>query len=277
MIEINDLQYQYGSKRKIFTGLNLNLTQGKIYGVIGPNGAGKSSLLKCIAGLLIPKSGTVRIGSFLAKDRLPSFLSELFFLPEEISNPNVKPAEYGKFYGVFYPRYEHLRFQSLCEEFEIPQQLKLDEMSYGQKKKTLISFGIACNTRVLLLDEPTNGLDIQGKSQFRRILAKSTTPENIILISTHQIRDIENLIDHILIINEGGILFNQSLTSISSAFYFVDSKDRNANTPRIYQEESIHGYSVIEPNPGGYESRIDLEVLYQAVMHDPRSLNQPFN
>lgn len=276
MIEIDDLQYQYGTKRKIFTGLNLNLSPGKIYGVIGPNGAGKSTLLKCICGLLIPKSGKVRVAGFTAKDRLPAFLSELFFLPEEISNPNVKPGEYGKFYGAFYPRYDHLRFQSLCEEFEIPLQLKLDEMSYGQKKKTLISFGIACNTNVLLLDEPTNGLDIQGKSQFRKILANSTTPENFIIISTHQIRDIENLIDHILIINEGGILFNQSLTSISSALFFAEAEELNTTTSRIYQKESIHGYSIIEPNPGGYESRIDLEILYQAILNDSQLINQHF-
>ena len=102
---------------------------------------------------------------------------------------------------MFYPKFDHKLFKTLCNEFEIPMENKLDEMSYGQKKKTLISFGIACNTRLILLDEPTNGLDIPSKSQFRKIIAKSTNPGNCILISTHQIKDIENLIDHVLIIH----------------------------------------------------------------------------
>lgn len=154
---------------------------------------------------------------------------------------------------------------------------KLDEMSYGQKKKTLISFGIACNTKLILLDEPTNGLDIPSKSQFRKIIAKSTNPGNCILISTHQIKDIENLIDHVLIINEGGILFNQSVSAIATALYFAEREDKDSDPIRLYEEESIHGYTVIEQNDLASESKIDLEILFKAVMNNPALLNHPFN
>jgi len=277
MIEINNLHYQYGSSRKVLTNLNLKLDSGKIYGILGRNGAGKSTLLKCISGLLIPRLGKIRIGNWEAKDRLPSFLAEIFFLPEELSNPDVKPEAYGKVYSAFYPRYNHLLFKSLCIEFEVPMDHKLDEMSYGQKKKTLIAFGIACNTKVIILDEPTNGLDIPSKSQFRKIIAKSTNPYNCILISTHQIRDIENLIDHVLILNEGGILFNQSFAAVSHALYFAERDENDPAHSRLYSEESIHGYTMIEHNVEAKESKIDLEVLYKAVMSDPQALNNPFN
>jgi len=277
MIEINNLHYQYGSKRKIFTGLNLSFETGKIYGILGHNGAGKSTLLKCICGLLIPGTGSIRIGHQSAADRLPDFLAELFFLPEEISSPAVRPEQYGKIYGVFYPKYDHQLFKSLCQEFEIPMEHKLDEMSYGQKKKTLIAFGIACKTKVIILDEPTNGLDIPSKSQFRKILAKSTTPENMILISTHQIKDIENLIDHVMIVNEGGLLFNQSYAAITQALYFTERTGDHLTDSALYEEEKIHGHSVLEINTGSKESKIDLEFLYKAVIHDPNTLKKLFN
>lgn len=276
MITVNDLHYQYGLKRKIFTGLNLTLESAKIYGILGRNGAGKSTLLKCLCGLLIPRSGIIKIGTYTAQDRLPSFLSDLYFLPEEISSPDVSPEEYGRTFGVFYPGYDHTFYISLCKEFEIPMQHRLDEMSYGQKKKTLISFGIACNTKVIILDEPTNGLDIPSKSQFRKILAKSTNQENCILISTHQIKDVENLIDHVIILNEGGILFNQSISSISQTLYFTERGTIEPNDQRIYEEESIHGYTVIEPNTGTKETKIDLEILYNAVMQESNSIQQLF-
>lgn len=277
MVEIKDLHYQYGNSRKVLNGLCLRLNPGKIYGLLGRNGAGKSTLLKCISGLLIPGLGKIRIGDWDSKDRLPSFLADLFFLPEEISSPDIRPSEYGKVYGVFYPKYDHSIFHNICEEFEIPMTHRLDEMSYGQKKKALIAFGIACNTKLIILDEPTNGLDIPSKSQFRKIISKYTSDQNCILISTHQIKDIENLIDHVMIINEGALLFNQPLEQVSKTLYFSETPSLDHAQSPLYSEESIHGYSVVGSNPLHEDSRIDLELLYKAIMHDSKTIHQLFN
>ncbi len=277
MITISNLHYQYGSSRKVLTGLNLELSAGKIYGILGSNGAGKSTILKCICGLLLPQSGSINVGVWQAKDRLPSFLSELFFLPEDPFGPDIKPEEYGRVYGVFYPKYDHILFLSLCSDFEIPSSHRLDEMSHGQKKKALIAFGIACKTKLIILDEPTNGLDIPSKSQFRKIIAKSTHSENCIVISTHQIKDVENLIDHVIIVNEGNVLFDKSVAAISKALFFVERPTSVTSAPKYYEEESIRGYTVIEPNPEELESKIDLEILYKAVLSDPKLLKNPFN
>jgi ABC-2 type transport system ATP-binding protein len=277
MIEIKDLYYQYGNSRRVLNGLDLNLEQGKIYGLLGRNGAGKSTLLKCMSGLLIPGLGKIKIGDWDAKDRLPSFLADLFFLTEEIPSPDIRPDEYGRVYGVFYPKYDQSKFNDICVEFEIPMTYRLDEMSYGQKKKALIAFGIACNTKLIILDEPTNGLDIPSKSQFRKIVSKYTSDQNCILISTHQIKDIENLIDHVIIMNEGALLFNQPLEQVSKTLYFSETPSLNHVETPLYSEESIHGYAVVDRNLTQEDSKIDLELLYKAIMNNTKMIHQLFN
>lgn len=277
MIDIKNLHYQFGSKRKLINGLNLHLETGKIYGLLGQNGAGKSTLLKCISSLLIPQKGDIIIDGYNSKDRLAGFLEGIFFLPEDITFPNMLPETYGQVYGSFYSGFSMNQFRSICNEFEIPWSYKMEEMSYGQKKKTLIAFGIACNTRIVILDEPTNGLDITSKSQFKKIVAKYTNENNCFLISTHQIKDIENLIDHILILHEGEIRFNQSTSHIAERIHFAELESVSESKYALYQESSLHGTSIVELNTNNLESKVDLELLYKAVMNNPTSLNRAFN
>ena len=190
MIYIENLDFGYQKKREVFSGLNLSLTGGHIYGLLGKNGAGKTTLLKLIGGLLFPLRGRIEVCDAIPRLRKPSFLSDIFFIPEEICLPDMKMKDYFPLICRFYPKFdEELLFHAM-EIFEVSESDKMGQMSYGQRKKALISLGIACNTRLLMMDEPTNGLDIPSKSQFRRLIASVASEERCVVISTHQVRDL---------------------------------------------------------------------------------------
>lgn len=214
MISIRNLSFAY-KKKPVFNGLNLQFEAGHVYGLLGKNGTGKSSLLRNIAGLLYPQNGTITVNGLRPFDRLPVFLEDVFMVPEEFYLPDIPVPAFIKHYAPFYPRFNSDKFRNYITVFGIPSDSTLQNMSYGQKKKVLISFALATNAKVLLMDEPTNGLDIMSKSQFRKILAEALDEERCIIISTHQVKDLENLIDRITIIDEGKILFDENVEEIT--------------------------------------------------------------
>jgi ABC-2 type transport system ATP-binding protein len=275
MISIKNLHFSY-KKKKVFQDFSLELTGGYIYGLLGSNGTGKSTLLKTIAGLLFPKSGTIQVLGMLPEKRSPNFLNRIFLLPEEFYTPNITTTEFVDCYASFYPLFNEEQFQSYLEEFEVPIENKIGEMSYGQKKKVLISFTLACNTEIMLMDEPTNGLDIVSKSTFRKLIASAMQENKCIIISTHQVKDLENLIDRVTIIDSGEILFDKTVTEIGERLDFKLVFTDNENMEILYQENSIKGNAVIVPNHSNEESRIDLEMLYKAIMLAPEKINQQF-
>ena len=265
MIEIQDLHFSY-KRKKVFTGLSLTLAPGHIYGLLGKNGTGKSTLLRNIAGLLFPNSGQVTVLNYFPGDRRPEFLQELFFVPEEFFLPNLSIETFVACNAPFYPKFNPNQFYDYLKEFEVPRDSKMQQMSYGQKKKALISFGLACNTSLLLMDEPTNGLDIISKSQFRKVIAGAIDDSKCIVISTHQVKDMESLIDRITIIDEGRILFDQNIDDISARLSFKISFDTEEIRRSIYREESLKGSAIIVPNEEQEEGKLDLEMLYKAVV-----------
>jgi ABC-2 type transport system ATP-binding protein len=276
MINISNLDFAY-KKTKLFTNLSLELNAGNIYGLLGKNGAGKTSLLKIISGLLFPDMGTVEVNSFIPQHRNPEFLQDIFFLPEEYYLPGLKAVEFKKTYAPFYPAFDESRFMELLNEFELPMDQKLNSFSYGQKKKFLISFGIACNSRIFLLDEPTNGLDIPSKTQFRRIIASVGTENRLIIISTHQVRDMENLIDPIIIIDEGRVIFNESIERVTDKLTVKKLADEPENGTFLYSEEEIDGYKVVVPNQDQDQTEIELETLFNTVVTNPEGIKSVFN
>lgn len=168
MIQMHGIGFQY-SRKPLFDKLDLEIPKGNIYGLLGMNGAGKTTLLKLISGQLFSAEGHVSVLGYNPAERQPQMLQELFHLPEEFLLPRMRAAEYLKLYAPFYPRFDHVAFERYCAEFDLDMSQNLNELSFGQKKKFLLSFGLASNTSLLILDEPTNGLDIPSKSQFRRM------------------------------------------------------------------------------------------------------------
>jgi ABC-2 type transport system ATP-binding protein len=276
MIQIQNLHFGY-RRKKVFTGLSLQLQPGHIYGLLGKNGTGKSTLLKNMAGLLFPTDGTVNVLGFAPEKRQPAFLQNIFMVPEEFFLPDVPIEHLVKYNAPFYPQFNDDQFNRYITEFDIPRSNTLQKMSYGQKKKVLISFGLACNTSVLLMDEPTNGLDIMSKSQFRKVMAGCVDENKCIVISTHQVKDLENLIDRITIIDEGKILFDQTVDNITRRLSFHVSFDNEEIKQALYREASLRGSAVITRNDTGEESKLDLELLYKAIILNGNAIHSVFN
>jgi len=275
MIAIQNLHFAY-RKKPVFTGLSLQLQPGHIYGLLGKNGTGKSTLLRNMAGLLFPDKGKIEIMGFDPSQRKPSFLKEIFMVPEEFYMPDVPLQHLIKHHAPFYPRFNKSQFEKYITDFEIPLDSTLQNMSYGQKKKVLISFGLASNASVLLMDEPTNGLDIMSKSQFRKVMAGALDENKCIVISTHQVKDLENLIDRITIIDQGKILFDQTVDVISRKLSFRISFDSEEVKQALYSESSLRGNAIISANTEGEESKLDLELLYKAIIINRDSIQSVF-
>jgi ABC-2 type transport system ATP-binding protein len=274
MITMSAVNFGYKPKRKLFEDLNLTAEGGYIYGLLGRNGAGKTTILRLISGVLFPDSGTVSVVGRDAKERQPEMLADLFFVPEEPFLPKVPGTTYLSRYAPFYPRFDAKQFQESTETFGFDVGENLGELSYGQKKKFLLSFAFAANCRVTLLDEPTNGLDIPAKSSFRKVLSGSIDESKTIIIATHQVRDIELLIDPIIIIEQSKVVFQRNSEEISKNMRVRIQEDKPEEG--VYYEKVFGGYAVLEKNSGGREENIDLELLFNAVTSDPRRIESIF-
>jgi ABC-2 type transport system ATP-binding protein len=275
MIQIENISFSYGPKKKLFEQLNLTLPSGNIYGLLGKNGAGKSTLLKIITGLLFPKYGNLDVVGFQPKDRYPEFLQEIFLVTEEFHLPSMTTERFVRLYSPFYPRFNHSLFDEYLNEFKLPRDQKLSALSYGQKKQFILSFGLATDCKLLVLDEPTNGLDIPSKSQFRKIVANAIHEERSFIISTHQVRDMENLIDPIIILDEGKIVFCEGYEQISKKLVITRQTEIPDNDV-VYSESFLGGYTVLKENTTMEETKMNLEILFNAVISNTTKINKIF-
>jgi ABC-2 type transport system ATP-binding protein len=202
MINLNNLGFKYGKKSTVFSGLSLSIPQGRSVGVLGANGVGKTTLIKLIAGLVSQTDGDLSVLGFTPRDRETDFYKNLYVVPEESELPPMKAAHYVDQFSVFYPQFDHQRFHDLAGHFKTDVQKKLNEMSLGQKKKFIIAFAMSTGCQLVLMDEPTNGLDIPAKAQFRDIVVKHQSDEQTFLICTHQVRDLDSIIDSVVMMND---------------------------------------------------------------------------
>ena len=264
MVEIRNMAFGYKRKR-LFSGLNLTLEPGNIYGLLGKNGAGKTTLLKIISGLRQAQEGSCSVLGFDPARRPAPLLEELCFIAEELYVPALSPDLFVALHAPLYPRFDAEAFRSYLGEFELTTDKKLSELSYGQKKKFLIAFGLASRCRLLLMDAPTNGLDIPSKSQFRRLLAGAGGSEQVILISTHQVRDMENLIDPIIILDEGSVILQQPLREVGTRLRASVESAEPTEGGALYWEKTLGGWAVLRENTSNEESNVDLETLFNAV------------
>jgi ABC-2 type transport system ATP-binding protein len=267
MIEISNLSFGYSKKNLLFKNLDLSLKEGHIYGLFGKNGAGKSTLLKNIVGLAFPFEGICKVKGYTASKRLPAFLQELFFIPEEMYLPSLTATKFVKSTAHFYPNFNEDEFFRMLNEFEVPRDSKFNKLSFGQQKKVMISFGIAANTSLLIMDEPTNGLDIPSKSQFRKIIASGLTENRCIVISTHQVRDLDSLIDSMIVLHKQEIVLNSSLDTISERLKFTNASSVNGKNI-LYTEENLSGINTIAANTDESFSKVDMELLFNALISE---------
>lgn len=276
MIRLDQLTFGYKRGHKLFDKLNLHLHTGHIYGLLGKNGSGKSSLLRNIVGLLYPNGGNIDVMGFSPRKRQPAFLQEVYFIPEEVYLPSVTIAKYVAIQSPFYPKFDRQQFRYYLSEFNLPADHCIHDLSFGQRKKVLIAFALACNTRALIMDEPTNGLDIPSKSKFRKLVVSAMKEDQLILISTHQVRDLDNLIDSVIVLEENEILLHQPLDYVSEQLRFATLSSADNDQRVLYAEPSLQGYTVVMENENQEESKVDLERLFNAATKNPERIRQLF-
>ena len=266
MIEVSNISFKYaGQKDLVFDDFSLRLEENNIYGLLGKNGTGKSTLLYLISGLLRPKKGTVSFDGIETKLRKPETLSEIFIVPEEFDLPAMSLDEYVKINRPFYPLFSTNVLEDCLKDFELSSDLKLNALSMGQKKKVFMAFALATGTKVMLMDEPTNGLDIPSKSQFRKVVARYMSGDRTLIISTHQVHDVEALLDHILILSRQKLLLDANVAEIQEKYTFEYRTPDNMDDV-LYAEPSLQGNAVIAPRKeGSAETQVNLELLFNAV------------
>lgn len=278
MIKAENLSFIYPkSKRMVLHDFSFSLEAGRVYGLLGRNGAGKSTLLYLIAGLLTPKKGKIVFHDINVRSRLPMTLQDMFLVPEEFELPSIPLKKYIELNAPFYPNFSKEDMHKYLHCFEMDMDVNLGALSMGQKKKVFMSFALATNTSLLLMDEPTNGLDIPGKSQFRKFLASGMSDDKTIVISTHQVRDIDKVLDHVLIMDNSRVLLDESTASVCSKLFFLESDDRELAATALYTLPSVQGNFLMLPNTEGEESEINLELLFGAVLAEPGKIAEMFH
>jgi ABC-2 type transport system ATP-binding protein len=274
MITIKDLGFAY-RETSVLKNINMTLEEGHIYGLLGENGVGKTTLLTLLCGLKKPQMGTIETDGHNPYRREPSLLSDQYYLSDEVAPVNMKAIDYAGNYGKFWERFDLNRFVEIMEIFENNPLQKMNKMSFGQLKKTYIAFALACNTKYLFMDEPTNGLDIPSKAQFRKAVMKYTREDSIILISTHQVRDLENIIDPIIILDRQDVLLNATIEKITEKLYFDYASEKGDDA--LYSEMTPGGSIQVKLNMTGEESKVNIEALFNTVHQHKELIKGIFN
>jgi ABC-2 type transport system ATP-binding protein len=278
MIKVKEITFKY-KRKTVFKDFSFSFGDGKVYGLLGKNGAGKSTLLYLMTGLLRPYKGEIGYNGENVSKRPPSVLNNLFIVPEEFTLPPIPLKRYISINKPFYPNFSEEQLKKNLSVFELDDNLNvnLGSLSLGQKKKVFMSFALATNTSLLVMDEPTNGLDIPGKSRFKKFIASNMTDERTIIISTHQVQDIEKLIEHVVILDDSAILLDASAEEICRKLYFVNGASHVDPEKAIYISPSFQGYNVLLPNDGEEETNLNLETLFNAVLENPGKIKTLFN
>lgn len=268
MISVKNLCYGYNKKEFLFKDLDFSQKEGNIIGLLGKNGAGKSTLLKLLSGLLYSKKGIIEVNGFIPYQKDPKFLTDIFFVNDNPFYPSISIKSYLKVYGALYSKFDIQKMHQLLKDFDLDMHQNLKKISHGQQKKFIIAFALSTNCKILLLDEPTNGLDIPSKKIFRKVLVDAVDENQLVIISTHQVKDVENLIDKIVHIDNGTIVFEKDTYKITEKFQFKTVHTIADLEDVKYAEKCPLGYKVIVPAKNNEETEIDIELLFNAISNN---------
>lgn len=242
-----------------------------------PQRSGQIHPLLSHSGLALARSRKHHLQWDGPRKRSVGFLSDIFLVPEEIDLPAMTFDEYVKVNSPFYPRFSTDTLRRCLDMFEMPTDIHLDKLSMGQRKKAFMSFAMACNTSLLLMDEPANGLDIPGKSAFRRSVVENMTDDRTIIISTHQVHDIDRIIDHVVVTGPEKVMLNASVSDIASRLMFRFTPDAAEASQAPVAVPVPGGANIVELNPTGEPAtEVDLETLFLLTRNHPEIIARLF-
>lgn len=274
MIEIEGLGFGY-RKQQLYDGFSLQLSRPGLYGLFGRNGSGKSTLLKLVSGLLFRRRGSLRVAGFDPQRRHPDFLASVYLVPEEFHLPNLSCRRLAELQAGFYPDFSQTLFDEALATFELDPDASFEQMSLGGKKKAVIAFALATLTPILLLDEPTNGMDIVGRDQFRALIARPEQAGRIVLISTHQAHDLEQVISEVLFIEDGRLAMAAPMAALARRLRMgVAQADGLAGIGNVIYRESLGAQTayIAAGDAGEAGGEVQLELLYRALCRAPEAV-----
>jgi len=214
MIQAKDVVKRYGSFQAL-DGLSLTVPKGSVYGLVGPNGAGKSTLIRCVTGALRPEGGSIALEGDpvwenpKAKARMAHIPDEIFYYPQS----NLKDLQ--QFYEGFYPSFDPELFRRLEAVFHLPRKEPLRRFSKGMQKQAAFWLAISCRPEVLILDEPVDGLDpIMRRQVWQLLLGEVAQNGTTVLVSSHNLRELEDVCDQVGIVDKGKMLLERSLSEL---------------------------------------------------------------
>ena len=257
MIKLQNLNAGYKAKNPVLKDLTLSLEPNRIYGLLGSNGSGKTTLLNTLAGALYPLDGECNVLGHNPSERKTHFLEQIVVISDELELPAISAEAFIESYSAFRPRFSSEQMTNYLNVMNFTFGTRLDKLSLGNRKKFMIAFALACNARLLLMDEPTNGLDIESKQALRKILAGLDMSDQMIIISSHQVADIEDIISDVIILREKSVILNSTLDKIGEALQF-------GTTASVADPLYKDGLKAIGKSEGDY-SDVDLELLYVAM------------
>lgn len=271
MVQFKNVNFGY-SGNKLFNEMTFSLSAGSIVGLLGRNGEGKTTLMKLLSGQLFPSEGSIRVLGQDPVKRDPDLMEKIFMVPEVVSVPNIKIRDYFRIVSAFYASYDKNLSDELLKTFGLKEDMYLHQISQGQQKKAVLALSLAIKAKLLLMDEPTNGLDIPSKSSFRDILSDYIQPDQTIIISTHQVRDLEQLIDNILMLESNKIIVNESIDVLGKCFDFMRVSDVGSDRTPLYTEGSAINKVGVYDAKGESVSDFSIELFFNAMIANPEQI-----
>lgn len=219
VIEINNLTKNYGKARGI-TNVSFNVEEGEIFGFIGPNGAGKSTTIRTLLALIHPTSGSAKIFGKDCIKSAPEIAKEIGYLPSEVFYyDNMKVIDLLKYSASFYKKDCNRRMKELAEIMELDLNKKIDDLSFGNKKKVGIVQGLLHEPKLIILDEPTSGLDPLMQQKFFDLLKEENKKGSTVLFSSHILSEVQKLCNRVAIIKEGKIIKLEKMSTLTENNY----------------------------------------------------------
>lgn len=269
IVEVKNLTKQFVKEKKAVDNINFTIDKGEILGFIGPNGAGKSTTIKMLSGILTATEGYISVlGYNPSKDRkkLARQIGTVFGQKSQLWM-HLPPIETFKLLGVLYDIDKKIlnnRIEKFIELFELKQILnnQVRKLSLGERIKCEIAASLIHNPKVLFLDEPTIGLDVVIKKVIRDLILKMNKEENVtILLTSHDIQDIEKLCDRVIIINNGKIVFENSMKFLK--YNFLGKKIISVKTENQIEIKHIEGINVLKQKD--YSAKIEIDTKINSI------------
>lgn len=246
MIKITNLVKRFDDLIAL-KGINLKISDGKIYGLLGANGSGKSTLLRLISGVYLPDYGEIKVDFEKVSDNA-EIKSRIFFLPDTpyfIHQTNLKKM--AAFYKMMYPTFSQSRFEYLCRVFPIDSKAKISSMSKGMQRQAALMLALSCNPKYLLLDEAFDGLDPIIREVVKKLLITGIAENDMtVIIASHNLRELEDLCDSAILLYKGQVIFNNEIDALKDNLQKIQLAYK---TPP--EEEMFDGIDVVKSEKHG--------------------------